>query len=269
MFAFRNQHIPNSNINNNNDNISSDDSILDMNNTNVSNYDIDNDEYNDDNIPLLQNNNTNSSNTSNTRQNRDRRNNNGRNTNQNQNQNQNHGLIIQSPIYRNYLIKKNIWNVLIITLFASAGLAFVICGFNETINIKNKNIFNIDIQYLFYYFNILLAFYSFYIGINILTINISFLASINGNIATKILLLNGTIFQLNLIIRLFIMVILCVKIIENTPMFILNITNPGVVSNNMVNVYLPKYIQYMIIEIIIYCCLSYVIGFNNGIIRLL
>jgi hypothetical protein len=63
------------------------------------------DEYDDDNIPLLQNNNTN------TRQNRDRRNINGRNTNQiqNQNQSQNHALIIQSPIYRNYLIKKSIF----------------------------------------------------------------------------------------------------------------------------------------------------------------
>jgi hypothetical protein len=269
MFAFRNQHIPNSNINNNNDNISSDDSILDMNNTNVSNYDIDNDEYNDDNIPLLQNNNTNSSNTSNTRQNRDRRNNNGRNTNQNQNQNQNHGLIIQSPIYRNYLIKKIIWNVFVITLFASVGLAFVICGFKETISSESNDIFNINAQYSFYYFSILLSFYIFYISVNILTIIITFLASINGNSSIKILLLSGTIFQLNLLIKLFIMAILCLKIIDNTPILILNITNPGVVNNNVVDIYIPKHTQYMIIEIIIYSCISYNIGFYNGMIRLL
>jgi len=273
MFASRYQRIPNSNNNNNNnnDNISSDDSILDMNNTNTSNNDNNNDEYDDDNIPLLQNNNTNSSNTSNTRQNRDRRHNNGRNTNQNQNQNQNtnHGLIIQSPIYRNYLIKKIIWNVFVITLFASVGLAFVICGFKETQTAKSNDIFNINPQYSFYYFSILLSFYIFYISVNILTIIITFLASINGNASIKILLLSGTIFQLNLIIKLFIMAILCLKIIDNTPILILNITNPGVVNNNVVDVYIPKHTQYMIIEIIIYSCISYNIGFYNGMIRLL
>lgn len=274
MFASRYQRIPN--CNNNNDNISSDDSILDMNNTNVSNND--NEEYDDDNIPLLQNNNANTSNTSNTRnnsntsntrQNRDRRHTNGGNTNQNQNQNTNHGLIIQSPIYRNYLIKKIIWNVFVITLLASAGLAFVICGFKETTSSDSNDIFNINPQYSFYYFSILLSFYIFYISVNILTIIIAFLASINGNAVIKILLLNGTIFQLNLIIKLFIMTILCLKIIDNTPILILNITNPGVVSNNVVDVYIPKHIQYMIIEIIIYSCICYNIGFYNGMIRLL
>ena len=257
MFASRYQRIPNSN--NNNDNISSDDSILDMPNTNASNND--NEEYDDDNIPLLQNNNTNSSNT---RQYRDRRHTNGGNTNQNQN----HGLI-QSPIYRNYLIKKIIWNVFVITLVASAGLAFVICGFKETTSSDSNDIFNINAQYSFYYFSILLSFYIFYISVNILTIIIAFLASINGKAVIKILLLSGTIFQLNLIIKLFIMTILCLKIIDNTPILILNITNPGVVSNNVVDVYIPKHTQYMLIEIIIYSCLCYNIGFYNGMIRLL
>jgi len=280
MFASRYQRITTNDDNNdNNDNISSDDSILDMNNTNTSNiannYNYnnnynDNYEY-DDNIPLLPNNNT--SNT-NIRQNRDRLNANQHQTrnqtrNQTQHQTRNHGLIIQSPTYRNYLIKQIIWNVFIITLFASIGLAFVICGFKETTNSTTNDIYNINAQYSFYYFSILLSFYIIYIGGNILTIIISFLASINGNTSIKILLLNGTLFQLTLIIKLFIMVILCVQLIDNTPMLILNVNISGVVNNTVVDVYIPKHIQYMIIEIIIYSCISYCIGYNNGMIRLL
>jgi hypothetical protein len=271
MCAYRYQRITTNNDNeDNNDNISSDDSILDMNNTNTSNiannYN-DNYEY-DDNILLLPNNNTSNTNTSNTniRQNRDRR-----NTNQHQTQTQtlNHGLIIQSPTYRNYLIKKIFCNVFVITLFASVGLAFVICGFKETTSYESNDIFNINAQYSFYYFSILLSFYIFYISVNILTIIIAFLASLNGNASIKILLLNGTLFQLTLIIKLFIMVVLCVQLIDNTPMLILNINISGVVNNTVVDVYIPKHIQYMIIEIIIYSCISYCIGFNNGMIRLL
>ena len=283
MFASRYQRIPNNN--NNNDNISSDDSILDMNNTNTNTntnanyYNYDEYEY-DDNIPLLPNNTNarnNASNNTNNNTNNTRRNTNGRNANpdanpdanQNANQNANRGLIIQSPVYRNYLIKKIMWNVFIITLCASVSLAFVICGFKETTTYKNNDIFNINAQYSFYYFSILLSFYIIYVGVNILTIIISFLASLNGNASIKILLLNGTLFQLSLIIKLCVLAILCVKMIDNTPMLILNITNPDIVINNSASVYIPKHIQYMIIEIIIYSCISYIIGFYNGTIRLL
>jgi hypothetical protein len=54
--------------------------------------------------------------------------------------------------------------------------------------------------------------------------------------------------------------------VNNTPMMILDIPN---IPDNKINIYMPKYLQYMIIETIIYTIISFVIGYSNGIIKFL
>ena len=186
--------------------------------------------------------------------------------------NANIDIQIQSPIIRHNLHYNIIKIIFINSILASAGLALNIGGYIDTNSINNIQIFNIDIKYICNYFGILIIFYIIYISINILIFAISYIVSINNNNTNEILFINSIIFQLNLILRILLMGIIIDIAVNNTPMMILNIPNISNISNipdNKINIYMPKYLQYMIIETIIYTIISFVIGYSNGIIKFL
>lgn len=83
------------------------------------------------------------------------------------------------------------------------------------------------------------------------------------------LLLNNMFFQIHLILRILVVAILTVRMIDNTPFTNINIKNTGSTTTDNISVYLPKHIQYMIIETIIYAYNSHIIGISSGIIKIL
>ena len=75
------------------------------------------------------------------------------------------------------------------------------------------------------------------------------------------------IFQINMCLRMIVIAILAVQMIENTPMNIITIdkANPP----TQVEVYIPKHIQYMIIETILYTIVNALICEYSGTIKML
>ena len=179
-----------------------------------------------------------------------------------QSQQNNNKRLINSPSYRNFIMKRIIWKIFLITFMASIGLALMCNGFHDTGDAKGNDIYNIDVEYSYYYFYIIMICYAFYMFINLVSIVSIVLLDAKAESIIGILWVNGIVFNLSVILRLFIGIFIVIKMIDNTP--IMKITN-----FNQQNIYLPKYINYMIIEIIYFGFLIYPIGYYNGMINAL
>lgn len=170
--------------------------------------------------------------------------------------------LINSPSYRNFIVKRIIWKIFLITFMASIGLSLMCNGFHDTRDAKGNDIYNIDVEYSYYYFYIIMISYAFYMFVNLISVVSIVLLDAKAESIIGILWVNGIVFNLTVILRLFIGIFIVIKMIDNTP--IMKITNI-----NQQNIYLPKYINYMIIEIIYFGFLIYPIGHYNGMINTL
>jgi hypothetical protein len=208
----------------------------------------------DDDIPLLENENENN-------------NNNARNTYSRTSNNLT--LPINSSLYRNNVIKQLYWNMFLIIIMSGIGLLLTGFSYVETVSSKGIDIYNIDVEYLYYYFFILLLFYAFYIASICIILMITFCKNLDIKSFGFPLLLNNVFFQIHFILRILVISLLTVRMIDNTPLTNININNTGATKTDNIPVYLPKHIQYMIIETIIYGYNSHVIGISTGVIKIL
>jgi len=171
-------------------------------------------------------------------------------------------LHFQSPIIRHSLHIKRLKLIFLNTILALSGLILNLYAYNDTNTSSNMQIFAIDIKYICNYFAIMTIFYIIYISCNILICGISYLVQINNintNNVYSALFINSVIFQLSFILRILVMSVIINAAIKNIPM--MTITIPDIPDkSNTLNVYMPKYMQYMIIDTIIYAWNSYIIG---------
>lgn len=249
-----------------NDAISDDSSIIDFNNNNSgtrtntntnTNYEDVDDILDNDDIPLL-------------------------NANRNHNQNlrssarMNHSnsTIYNQPIplfnsasLRNFITKKIYWNMCVIILITIIPYIITIYSYLEMRNSHGIDIYNLNSDYMYYYFFAIMLFYTFYIGISFIILFVKFWLNLDDNTIGFALLANNMIFQTNMIIRIIAVVILGVRMIDNTPMNTITIdkTNPPA----QLDIYIPKHVQYMVIETIIYAFVNYMIGESSGIIKMI
>lgn len=151
---------------------------------------------------------------------------------------------------------------------SSIGLLLTGFSYVETGSSKGIDIYNIDVEYLYYYFFILLLFYAFYITSISIILMITFCKNLDIKSVGFPLLLNNMFFHTHLILRILVISILTVRMIDNTPLTVINIKNTGSTTDN-IPVYLPKHVQYMIIETIIYAYNSHLIGISIGVIKIL
>jgi hypothetical protein len=216
------------------DAISDDSSIIDFDNVQNRNTGLDNDDYVSDYDMQLLANNTNTINTTNTTRNiRSAR--------------------IQpipftnSSLMRNAITKKLYCNIIIINIIAVIPFVLTIYGYIEMKNASGIDIYNLGSEYMYYYFFAIMLFYTFYISTSFIILILTFCLNINSASSMFALLVNNMIFQINMSLRMIVIAILAVQMIENTPMNIITIdkANPP----TQIEVYIPKHIQYMIIEI--------------------
>lgn len=134
-------------------------------------------------------------------------------------------------------------------------------------NSHGIDIYNLSSEYMYNYFLAIMLFYTIYIGITFIILFLAFCLSITYNTVGFALLVNNMLFQTNVIFRIVAIAILAVRMIDNTPMNIITIdkANPP----TQVEVYIPKHIQFMIIETVLYAVVNYLIGESSGIIKML
>jgi hypothetical protein len=174
---------------------------------------------------------------------------------------------INSSSLRNAITKKLYWNMFVIIVITVIPYTLTIYSFVEMQNSHGIDIYNLSSKYMYYYFFILMIFYTFYIGISFIILFLTFCLNLNDNTIRFVLLSNNMIFQTNMIIRIIVIVILAVRMIDNTPMntIIIDKTNPPA----YLDIYIPKHVQYMFIENIIYAFVNYLIGESSGMIKMI
>jgi hypothetical protein len=175
--------------------------------------------------------------------------------------------LLTSASMRNTITKKVYWNTFINNLFAVIPYILVIYGYRETAASSGVDIYNLNYNYLYYYFFTLMIFYTTYIGSSLIIVILTFCLNTNTNTTLFVILFNNMVFQTSIILRIIVIAILAVRMIDNTPMN--TITIPA--SNKLVNVdvFIPKHIQFMIIETILYGSLNYQLGETSGIIKMI
>jgi hypothetical protein len=230
------------------DAISDDSSIIDFDNVQNRNTGLDNDDYvSDYDMPLLANN---------------------TNTFRNIRSARMQPIpFTNSSSLRNSLIKKLYWNMCVIILSLVIPYTLIIYSYIEMKNSHGIDIYNLSSEYMYNYFLAIILFYTIYIGITFIILFLAFCLSINYNTIGFALLVNNMLFQTNVIFRIVAIAILAVRMIDNTPMNIITIdkANPP----TQVEVYIPKHIQFMIIETVLYAVVNYLIGESSGIIKML
>jgi hypothetical protein len=230
------------------DAISDDSSIIDFDNVQNRNTGLDNDDYvSDYDMPLLANN---------------------TNTFRNIRSARMQPIpFTNSSSLRNSLIKKLYWNMCVIILASVIPYTLIIYSYIEMKNSHGIDIYNLSSEYMYNYFLAIMLFYTIYIGITFIILFLAFCLSINYNTIGFALLVNNMLFQTNVIFRIVAIAILAVRMIDNTPMNIITIdkANPP----TQVEVYIPKHIQFMIIETVLYAVVNYLIGESSGIIKML
>jgi len=191
--------------------------------------------------------------------------------------------IITSPSYRNELINRIILHIFIVSLICGFGLALISLGFKETYSMKGNNIFNFNIEYSFYYFYVMLCFYGTFIFINLTTLLgiYYYPTTINNHKALIIFQLNAFFFQFSIFLRFSVILLLIVRMMDNTPMTSLNILALNqidittqlpsyiTVENSIISIFIPKYFQCMIMEFVLYIVYSFYIGNYCGMIKIL
>jgi len=230
------------------DAISDDSSIIDFDNVQNRNTGLDNDDYvSDYDMPLLANNTNTSRNIRSARM--------------------QPIPFTNSSSLRNSLIKKLYWNMCVIILSSVIPYTLIIYSYIEMKNSHGIDIYNLSSEYMYNYFLAIMLFYTIYIGITFIILFLAFCLSINYNTIGFALLVNNMLFQTNVIFRIVAIAILAVRMIDNTPMNIITIdkANPP----TQVEVYIPKHIQFMIIETVLYAVVNYLIGESSGIIKML
>jgi hypothetical protein len=230
------------------DAISDDSSIIDFDNVQNRNTGLDNDDYvSDYDMPLLANNTNTSRNIRSARM--------------------QPIPFTNSSSLRNSLIKKLYWNMCVIILASVIPYTLIIYSYIEMKNSHGIDIYNLSSEYMYNYFLAIILFYTIYIGITFIILFLAFCLSINYNTVGFALLVNNMLFQTNVIFRIVAIAILAVRMIDNTPMNIITIdkANPP----TQVEVYIPKHIQFMIIETVLYAVVNYLIGESSGIIKML
>ena len=172
-----------------------------------------------------------------------------------------------SSSLRNSLIKKLYWNMCVIILASVIPYTLIIYSYIEMKNSHGIDIYNLSSEYMYNYFLAIMLFYTIYIGITFIILFLAFCLSINYNTIGFALLVNNMLFQTNVIFRIVAIAILAVRMIDNTPMNIITIdkANPP----TQIEVYIPKHIQFMIIETVLYAVVNYLIGESSGIIKML
>lgn len=186
---------------------------------------------------------------------------------------------IPSPSVRHEIFNNIILRIMIITILSGIGISYIALGFQETFSMNGENILNTNIEYSYYYLYILLMFYGCFIFLNISSIIILYYYAISHNVILRFLQLNAQFFQLSNILRLIFIIIIIIKIIENTAMTSFNIISvynktiilPSYIKlsdNQIISVFIPKYFQYIIIEFVINGISLYLIGIYNGMIKL-
>jgi hypothetical protein len=248
------------------DSISADSSIIDFDNYTRRNNEINNEMHNnempnneinnnfedDDDIPLLAN-----------------EYNNSRNRNRYSRIPNNTQSIIISPVYKNYIVNKLYWNICLIIIMSIIGLMLTCFSYVETSSLKGIDIYNIDVEYLYYYFYVLILFYAFYIGILTIILVIRFCKSLDIKYFEFPIMGVNIFFQIHFILRVLVISILIIRMIDDTPLTIINVNNTNIITTANIPVYLPKHIQYMIIETIIYIYTSHLSGISMGVLTIL
>ena len=190
--------------------------------------------------------------------------------------------VITSPSYRNELVNRIIWRTFIISLICGFGLTLISLGFQETYSMKGNNIFNFNIEYSFYYFYIMLCFYGTFIFINLTSLlGIYYYPTIiNNHKALIIFQLNAFFFQYSVFLRFSVIILLIVRMMDDTPMASLNILALNqidiiqlpsyiTVKNSIISIFIPKYFQCMIMEFVLYIVYTFYIGDYCGMIKIL
>ena len=223
--------------------------------------DFDNSNFDADNVPLLDTN-SNDNHHHNNQQNR--------NVSSTLYSNTNRQILPLSSSYKNGVIKRLYWSIFIACLIAIPGLVLNALSYIETATPIGIDVYNIDIEYLYNYFFILMLFYAIYIGITLIILIITFCGNLTIEHVGFPLLITNILFKANIILRMLVIGIIIIRIIDNTPIMIIPVTNVSYTdSKYMVNVYLPRHIEYLIIENIIYAYLAYINGFNIGVCKIL
>lgn len=171
-----------------------------------------------------------------------------------------------SSSYKNSVIKRLYWSIFIACLFAIPGLVLNCVSYVETVKPADR-VYNIGNEYLYSYFFVLMLFYAIYIGITFIILMITFYENLSIDNVGFSLLITNMLFKVNIIFRLLVIGIIVIRIIviriiNNTLFMVIPINNSSYTdSKNMVDVYLPRYIVYLIIiENIIYAYLAYING---------
>lgn len=178
-------------------------------------------------------------------------------------------LLPLSSSYKNSVVKRLYWSIFIACLFAIPGLVLNCVSYVETAT-PAVRVYNIGNEYLYSYFFILMLFYAIYIGITLIILMITFCENLSIDNVGFPLLITNMLFKVNIIFRLLVIGIIVIRIIDNTPFMVIPITNTSYTdSKGIVDVYLPRCIEYLIIENIIYTYLAYINGINTSIIQIL
>ena len=234
--------------------------------------DFDNTGFDADNVPLLD---TNTTTNYNNNQYNNQYNNrlNGHNRNSNSVARQ---IMPMSSSYRNGVVKRLYWSVFLACVIAMPGLVLNGLGYVQTASSRGNDVYNIDIEYLYDYFFILMLFHTIYIGVTLIILMVTFCKNLAIESSGFALLITNMFFKVNVIFRMLVVGIITIRMIDNTPFIVTPFTNTSNTINNdnndnndNVNVYLPRHIEYLIIENIVYGYLAYINGINTGIIKML
>lgn len=163
----------------------------------------------------------------------------------------------------------------LLTLLSILCLTTAILDINSKYDIKNyTTIFDINIQYIFYYLVIIIFYHAIYMLFNMI-IFIGHMCYWFNNLATLALLSANTfIFTTSNLFRAIVGFIILVLIIQNKSFYTIAMTNntlPTVIpvcysgiydiaNSNELEIYMPIYIQFIIIEFIITGIMMYLLG---------
>jgi hypothetical protein len=179
-------------------------------------------------------------------------------------------IMPMSSYYKNGIVKRLYWGTFLACLFATPGFVLNALGYIQTASSSGNDVYNIDIEYLYYYFFILMLFYTSYIGFTLIILIVTFCKNLAIESSGFPLLITNILFKVNIIFRMIVIGIITIRMIDNTPFIVIPVTNTSItVNNDKVNVYLPRHIEYLIIENIVYTYLAYINGINTGIIKIL
>jgi len=168
---------------------------------------------------------------------------------------------------QNDMSKKIFTNTCYISLLASIGLWFNIVSYNDitTINSADNINFNFNITNAYYYILISLAFYACYIGITILIFVCAYFININKITIVGAINTNNVVYSCIILLRIIQFYIFSTYILNDTYILQVNTTNT---TNNIVNVYIPLYIELGILDTILNIFIFYMIGKTYSIITM-